>query len=120
MSWSLAIEGKKIDKSLCSWVTLTPELVARDIIFHTYDETNMKKGTIPMLAAKKLLHDHEDCVDGFIVLKGNYDIEDVWEVPVVVNEDSEALLDIVEIGAEEMGVALEDNVGNGDEQIINE
>ena len=35
-------------------------------------------------------------------------------------EGSEALLDNVENGAEEMGVALEDNEVNGDEQIVNE
>ena len=62
-----------------------------------------------MQAAKKLLKEHEDCVDGFIVLKGNYDIEDVQEVQVVFNEDSGALLDNEKIGDEEMGIALFDN-----------
>ena len=46
MSWSLAIEGKKLGTSLCSWVALTLELIARDIIFHTYDEPNKKKLSI--------------------------------------------------------------------------
>ena len=73
-----------------------------------------------MLAAKQLLREHEDCVDGVIELKGKYDNEDVQEVQVVFNEDIESLLDNVENGAEEMGVALEDNEGNGEEQIVNE
>jgi hypothetical protein len=120
MAWSFAMEGKKAVTSLCSWAALTPELIARGINFHTNVETNKKNGTIPMLAAKQLLRKHEDCVDDFIVLKGNYDIEDVREVRVVVNEDIESLLDNVENGAEEMGVALEDNEGNGEEQIVNE
>jgi hypothetical protein len=72
------------------------------------------------VAAKQLLKEHEDCVGGFIELKGNYDIEDVQEGPVRLNEDNEALLDKEEIGDEEMGVALEDNEVNGDEQIVNE
>jgi hypothetical protein len=120
MAWSLAIEGKKAVTSLCSWAALTPELIARGINFHTYGEGNKKNGTISMVAAKQLLKEHEDCVGGFIELKGNYDIEDVQEGPVRLNEDNEALLDNVEIGDEEMGVALEDNEVNGDEQIVNE
>jgi len=110
MAWSLAIEGKKAVTSLCSWAALTPELIARGINFRT----------ISMVAAKQLLKEHEDCVGGFIELKGNYDIEDVQEGPVRLNEDNEALLDKEEIGDEEMGVALEDNEVNGDEQIVNE
>ena len=39
---------------------------------------------------------------------------------VVLNEDSEALLDNEEIGDEEMGIALLDIEGTGDEQILNE
>jgi hypothetical protein len=120
MAWSFAIEGKKAVTSLCSWAALTPELIARGINFHTNVETNKKNGTIPMLAAKQLLKEHEDCVDGYIELKGNYDIEDVREVRVFVNEDIESLLDNVENGAEEIGVALEDNEVNRDEQIVNE
>jgi hypothetical protein len=123
MSWSLAIEGKKLVTSLCSWVALTPELIVRGINFHVYHETKKKDVTIPMQAAKQLLKDHEDCVDGYIELKGNYDIEDVREVRVVLNEDCESLFDNEdneEIGDEEMGVALEDNEGNGGEQIVNE
>jgi len=120
MSWSLAIDGKKTVKSLCSWVALTPELVARDIIFHTYGQTNKMDVTIHMQAAKKLLKEHEDCFNGYILLKGNYDIEDVQEVQVVLNEDSEALLDNEEIGDKEMGEALLDNEDYGDEQIVNE
>ena len=120
MAWSLAIEGKKAVTSLCSWAALTPELIARGINFHTYGEGNKKNGTIPMLAAKQLLKEHEDCVDGFIELKGNYDIEDVQEGPVRLHEGSEALLDKEEIGDEEMGVALQDNEGNGYEQIVME
>jgi len=120
MAWSFAIEGKKAVTSLCSWAALTPELIARGINFHTNVETNKKNGTIPMLAAKQLLREHEDCVDGVIELKGKYDNEDVQEVQVVFNEDIESLLDNVENGAEEMGVALEDNEGNGEEQIVNE
>jgi hypothetical protein len=120
MAWSFAIEGKKAVTSLCSWAALTPELIARGINFRTNDETNKKNGTIPMLAAKQLLKEHEDCVDGFIELKGNYDSEDVQEGPVRLNEGREALLDNKENGAEEMGVALEDNEVNGNEQIVNE
>ena len=120
MSWSLAIEGKKLVTSLCSWVALIPELIVRGINFHTYDETKKKNVTIFMQAAKKLLQDHEDCDDGFIVLKGKYDNGYVQEVHVVLNEDSEALLDNEEIGEEEMGIALLDKAGNKDKQIVNE
>jgi dihydrofolate reductase len=69
---------------------------------------------------KKRLQLREDCVDDFIVLRGKYDIEYDQEVQVVSNEDSEALLDNEEIGDKEMGIALEDNEGNGDERIVNE
>ena len=65
-----------------------------------------------------MLQDHEDSVNGFIELKGKYDIEDVQEVPVVLNEDSEALLENEQIGDKEMWVVLLSNEENGDEQIV--